>query len=113
MFHIRGLDDSAEPCALRSRICRKVEYDGNAFRQESANVRRERIVQQGRPLHVSRYIGNLARTKAIQHLVLHKENSIVSRGQLSRESRLSCRHLATEEYQFCGCAHARIVPTSS
>jgi hypothetical protein len=44
--------------------------------------------------------------KAIQELVLYKENGIFSLGQISRESGFPCRHLAAQENQLrCG-AHA-------
>jgi hypothetical protein len=60
MFNVGALDYLTEPCALRLCIRRKVEDDGNAFRQESANVWRERIVQTARAFDESRYISDLA-----------------------------------------------------
>jgi hypothetical protein len=106
MVNIRALEYSTEPRTLRLCIGRKVEYDGNAHRQESANVRLERILQSGRALDESRYISDLARIQAIQELVLDQENGIFSLGQISRESRFPCRHLAAHENQLrCG-AHA-------
>jgi hypothetical protein len=100
MLNIRALEYSTEPCTLRLCIRRKVEYNGNAFRQEGANVWRERILQAGRALDESRYISDLARKQVIQELVLYKENSIFTLGQISRESGFSCRHLAAQENQL-------------
>jgi hypothetical protein len=106
MLSMRALEYSTEPRTLRLGIARKVEDDGNALRQERANVWLERILQSGRALDESRYISDLARIQAIQELVPSKENGIFSLGQVSRESGFPCRHLAAQEDQLRCSAHA-------
>jgi len=100
MRNVRALAYSMEPRTLRLCIRGKVEYDGNTFRQESANVWRQRVVQTGRALDESRYVSDLARKKLFQELVLYQKNGIFSLGQISRESGFSRRHLAAQKNQL-------------
>ena len=100
MLSIGALEQLTEPGTLRFCIGRKVEYDGDALRQESTDVWPKRILQSGRVLDESWYVSDLARKQVIQELVLNKENGIFSLSQISRESGLSCRHLATQENQL-------------
>ncbi len=100
MLNIRMLEYSPEPRTLRLCIAREVEYDGNAFRQKSANVWHEGVLQAGRALDESRYVSDLTRIQATQELVLDKENGIFSLGQISGECGFSCRHLAAQEDQL-------------
>ena len=60
MLNVHALEYSAEPGALRFCIGREVEYDRNAFRQESADVWLERVLQPRRALDESRYVIDLA-----------------------------------------------------
>jgi hypothetical protein len=100
MVSIGALEQLTEPGTLRSCIARKVEYDGDALRQESTHVWPKRVFQSGRALDESRYIGDLAGKKVIQELVLNKENGIFSLGQISRKRGLPCRHFAAQENQL-------------
>ena len=100
MLCIGALEELTEPGPLRYCIGRKVEYDGDALRQESTNVWPKCIPQSGRVLDESGYISDLSRKEVIQELVLNKENGIFSLGQLSRESGLSCCHFAAQENQL-------------
>jgi hypothetical protein len=106
MLNIRALEYPTEPRTLRLCIARKVEYDRDPLRQESAHVWLERILQSGRALDESRYVSDLARIQTIQELVLYKENGILSLGQVPREPGFPCRHLAAQEQQLCCGAHA-------
>jgi hypothetical protein len=74
MVSIGALEQLTEPGTLRSCIARKVEYDGDALRQESTHVWPKRVFQSGRALDESRHIGDLAGKKVIQELVLKKIN---------------------------------------
>jgi hypothetical protein len=100
MLCICALEELTKPGTLRFCIGRKVEYDGDALRQEGTNVWSKRIPQSGRVLDEPRYISDLARKEVIQELVLNKENGIFSLGQISRERGLSCRHFAAQENQL-------------
>src|SRR5688572_25248752 len=100
MLDMRALEYSAKPRTLRFRIAGKVEHDGNAFRQEGANVRREGVPQPRRAVHESGYISDLARKELVQELVLYEANGIVALGEISRERRFPGRHLAAQEYQL-------------
>ena len=53
MLCIGALEELTEPSTLRFCIGRKVEYDGDALRQESTNVWPKRIPQSGRVLDES------------------------------------------------------------
>src|SRR5687767_9601218 len=99
MLDLRVLEYSAEPRTLRVCIARKVEYDGNALRQDGANVRREGVPQPRRAIDESRYISDLAGEELIQELVLYEEDGIVPLGEISRERRFSYRHLVAKEHQ--------------
>ena len=70
MLNIRALEYSAEPRTLRLGIARKVEYDGDALRQECANVCLERFLQSGRALDVFRNISDLAGVRGAVRRVL-------------------------------------------
>ena len=77
MLSIGALEQLTEPRTLRFRVARKVEYDGDAFRQERTNVWAKRVLQSGRVLDEFGYIRDLARKQVIQELVLNKENGIL------------------------------------
>ncbi len=100
MLSVGALEQLTEPGPLRSCIARKVEYDGDALRQESTHVWPKGVPQSGRALDESRYISDFAGKQAIQELVLNKENSMFSLRQISRERGLSRRHLAAQEDQL-------------
>jgi hypothetical protein len=68
-------------------------------------VRPKRVLQSGRVLDESRYIDDLARKKAIQELILNKENGIFTLGQIFRQRGLSCRHFAAQENQLRWDSH--------
>jgi len=61
MLSIGALEQLTEPGTLRFCIARKVEYDGDALRQESTNVWPKRVLQSGRALDEPRYISDLTR----------------------------------------------------
>src|SRR5271165_4144973 len=100
MLNIPTLDQLAKPCTRHLGIAGKIEHNRNTLRQESTNVWRERVLQSRRALDESRNVGGLARKQGIQEIVLHKNDSILSNGQISCESGLACRHLPAEEHQL-------------
>jgi len=95
-----ALEQLTKPRALGLRVPWKIEHDRYALRQESANVRRERVLQSRRAPDESRDIGDLAGIEVIQELVLHKQDGIFALGQLSRQRGLPCPHLAAQENQL-------------
>src|SRR6516225_3674097 len=100
MLNIRSLDQLAKPRTLRLGVGREIEHDGDSLRQESANEWRKRVLESRRALDESLNVSDLARKQGIQEIVLHKQHSVLSIGQISCESGLACSHLAAEENQF-------------
>ena len=60
VFRTRGFEQLPEPRALRPRVAGEVEHDGNAFRQQGADVGRQRILKPGGVLDEYLYVGDLA-----------------------------------------------------
>src|SRR5262249_45665683 len=102
---VRALEHSAEPRALNPRVAGKVEYDGQALRQERAHVWLERVPQSGGVLDESRNIEDLAGIESVQELVLDYENGILPLGEFSGQRGFSRGHLAAQEDQLCRSAH--------
>lgn len=100
MLNIRTLDQLAKSRTLHLGVAGEVEHDRDSLGRESANVWRKRVLQSRRALDKSLDVGDLARKKGIQEIVLHKKHSVLSIGQISCESGLACSHLAAEENQF-------------
>ena len=100
VLSLRTLDQLAKPRPLRPGIPGKIEHDGDPFRQKSANVWGERVLQPGRELHVSRNVGDLTGEQGFQAIVLHKKDSLFPISQISCESGLAGRHLPAEENQL-------------
>src|SRR6478672_431999 len=100
MSNIRALDQLAKPLTLRLGSGCEIKHDGDPFRQESANVGRERVLQSRVALDECLNVGDLARKQGLQEIILHKKDSIFSIGQISCESGLTCRHLPAEENQL-------------
>jgi len=66
MLSIRTLNQFAKPCPLCLRGGSEIEDDGDALRQETANVWRERVLQSLITVHEGRDVGDLVRKQGIQ-----------------------------------------------
>jgi hypothetical protein len=93
------LEDFPEPCTLRLCIAWKIEYHGNAFRQDGADVGRDGVPQPRRAVQEPGYVCNLARKEMLQELVLHEKDGVAVFGQFSGERAFSGRHLAAQKHQ--------------
>lgn len=71
-------------------------------------MRRERVLQPRITVHERGNVGDFARKKSIQEIVLHKKDSICLNGQISCESGLARRHLPAQEDQLRWGAHALV-----
>src|SRR5215471_6452099 len=100
MRNIRTLDQLAKPCTLRPGSGCEIEHDRDPFRQESANVGRERVLQSRITVHEGRNVSDLAGKQSIQEIVLHEKDSIFSSSQISCQRGLTGRHLPAEEDQL-------------
>src|ERR1051326_1167401 len=100
MRNLGALNEFAKPQTLCLCSGREIEHHGSSSQQESADVRRERVPQSGVAVDECLNVGDLAREKSIEKLVLHKKNSIFSNRQLSCLLRLACCHLPAEENQL-------------
>ena len=100
MRNIRDIDQLAKPHTLRLGSGCEIEHDADPFRQERANVRPERVLQSRVALDECMNVGDLAREKGVQKIVLHKKHSAFSVGQISCEGGFTCRHLPTNEDQL-------------
>ena len=96
---VRELEDFPEPCALRPGIARKIEYDGNAFRQDRADMWRDGVPQPQRAVEEPGHVGDFAGKEMLQELVLDEKEGGVVLGQFSRERAFPGRHLAAEKYE--------------
>jgi len=99
VLDMRALEELTEPRTLRLCVAGKVEYDGNAFRQNSADVRGEDMPQPGGALEEPGHVGDLPGKEMLQELVLHEKDGVPVLGQFSRERTFSGRHLAAEKYE--------------
>jgi hypothetical protein len=100
MPDIRALEYPTEPGPLGPRIAGKVEHHGHPLRQERAHVWLERVLQSRGVLDELGDVGDLARVQAVQELVLHDEDRVLSFGQVPGEGGFPRRHLAAQEDQF-------------
>src|SRR5207248_7329382 len=100
MRNVGALNQFAKPQTLRLGSGREIEHHGSPSQQESANVRRERVPQSRVAVDECLNVGDLAREKSIEKLVLHKKDSIFSNRKFSCSRGLACCHLPAEENQL-------------